>query len=250
MVIVFAAGNAGSGAQTVGSPGTAKNVITVGAGENVQAMGGSDQCGWPDSVANSANDITSFTSRGPCADTRKKPEIVAPGTHVSGGVAQAASPGPNGTANACFTGNGICGGVGSNFFPSGQQFYSTSTGTSHSTPCVAGGCALIRQFFINQGMPVPSPAMTKALLMNSARYMTGSGAGGTLWSNVQGMGEMNLGEAFNRGAVTPTIFKDEDAINNLFTASGQTRVFNGSVADISKPFRVTLAWSDARSHLW
>src|SRR5207302_1313139 len=31
MVIVFASGNAGAGAGTVGSPGTAKNVITVGA---------------------------------------------------------------------------------------------------------------------------------------------------------------------------------------------------------------------------
>ena len=38
MVIVFAAGNAGPDAETVSSPGSAKNVITVGAAENVQAI--------------------------------------------------------------------------------------------------------------------------------------------------------------------------------------------------------------------
>jgi hypothetical protein len=244
MVIVFAAGNAGSGAQTVGSPGTAKNVITVGAGENVQAFGGSDGCGEPDTLADSANDIATFSSRGPCVDGRKKPEICAPGTHVSGGVAQTASPGATGTANACYTGSGVCGGVSSIFYPPGQQFYTASSGTSHSTPCVAGACALIRQFFINQGMAPASPAMTKAMLMNSARYMNGSGANDTLWSNNQGMGELNLGDLFARGAVTPTVFRDEVAAD-IFTASGQTRTFSGTIADSTKPFRVTLAWTDA-----
>lgn len=246
MVIVFSAGNAGSGSGTIGSPGSAKNIICVGAAEGVQAFGGSDGCATPDSQANSANDMVSFSSRGPCTDGRKKPDIVAPGTHISGGVVQAANPAATGTADSCFTANGVCGGTGgSDFFPvSGQQLYTASSGTSHSCPAVAGGCALIRQFFINQGMTPPSPAMTKATLMNSARYLTGTGANDTLPSNSQGIGEMNLGEAFNRGAVTPTLFRDQVA-GDMFTASGQTRVFTGTIADSSKPFRVTLAWTDA-----
>ena len=55
--IVFSAGNNGSGDTTIGSPGTAKNLITVGAAEDVNPFGGSDGCGTPDSGANSANDI-------------------------------------------------------------------------------------------------------------------------------------------------------------------------------------------------
>ena len=243
MVIVFAVGNY-SNSQTVESPGTAKNVITVGAAENVQAFGGTDGSGVDDSGADNANDIVDFSIRGPCADGRIKPDIMAPGTHVSGGAPQEANPGTNGMALACFllNGDGVSGGVGGNlFYPSGQQFYTASSGTSHSTPCVAGGCALLRQYFINNGWGPPSPAMTKAYLMNSARYMTGAYANDTLPSNNQGMGEMDLGMAFDG---TARILRDE-APADLFTASGQTRTFTGTIADSGNPFHVTLAWTDA-----
>ena len=70
--IVFSAGNDGSGASTIGSPGTAKNVITVGAAENVNPFGGTDGSGIADSGANNANDIISFSSRGPCTDLPQK----------------------------------------------------------------------------------------------------------------------------------------------------------------------------------
>ena len=75
----------GPGANTTGSPGTAKNVITVGASEASRPFGGADQCGVADTGADSANDIVDFSSRGPTSDGRSKPDIVAPGTHVSGG---------------------------------------------------------------------------------------------------------------------------------------------------------------------
>ena len=259
MVIVFAAGNAGSGTQTVGSPGTGKNVFTIGASENVCSLSsanggvdaaGDDGCDVPDTGADSANDIASFSSRGPCSDGRKKPDIVAPGTHVSGGVAQNGPPSPSGigSAIACFKATGVCslpggGAEGSpeDFFPLNQEFYTTSSGTSHSTPALAGCCALLRQYFINQSLNPPSPAMTKAYLMNSTRYLDGVGANDPLWSNNQGMGEVDLDTAFDGTART---LRDE-APADKFTSTGQTRIFTGSVADTSKPFRVTLAWTDA-----
>ncbi len=248
MVIVFVAGNDGPGPQTINSPGTGKNVITVGASENVQPFGGTD-CLIGDSGADSANDIIFFSSRGPCGDGRHKPDLVAPGTHVTGGVFQAAQVMPpfsgNGVAGACFNGSGVCGGVGIHFFPTTvpqQQYYTASTGTSHSTPAVAGAAALIRQAFINHGLSPASPAMTKAALMNSARYMTGANADDDLWSNTQGMGAANLDGFFDM-FVTPTIFKDAIPAD-IFTATGQQKVITGTISDSGKPFRVTLTWTD------
>jgi subtilisin-like proprotein convertase family protein len=241
MVILFSSGNQGPAANTVGSPGTAKNVITVGAAENVQAFGGSDGCGVADNRANSANDMANFSSRGPCDDGRIKPDIVAPGTHVTGGVFPIVSPPVNGQADACFDGSGVCGGVGIDFFPAGQQWTTASSGTSHSTPAVAGGAALLRQYFINNGINPPSPAMTKAYLTNSARYLTGAVAGDTLPSQGQGMGEMNLGFAFDG---VSRILKDQIA-GLEFSTTAQSRTFIGTVSDPSKPFRVSLAWTDA-----
>jgi hypothetical protein len=260
MVIVFAAGNDGPSANSVSPPGTGKNIISVGGGQNVQPFGGEDQgvvgedgSDVGDNGADDANAIINFSSRGPCNDGRIKPDLVAPCTHVSGGVPQQTLTGPvgDGDALACFLadGSGVSGGVGTNgginlFFPDGQQFYTASSGTSHSTPAVTGGCALVRQYFLNNsliGTNPPSPAMTKAFLMNSARYMTGSGADDTLWSDNQGMGEMDLGMAFDG---TTRMLRDEAAAD-MFTASGQTRVFTGTVGDPTKPFRVTVAYTDA-----
>jgi PKD repeat protein len=259
-VFVFAAGNAGSGTQTVGAPGTAKNVITVGASENVRSLStgnggndgsGNDGCSIPDTGADNANDIATFSSRGPCSDGRIKPDLVAPGTHISGGVGQISpppSPSGTGSAIACFKGTGVCalpggGSVnnGNDFFPLGQQFYSTSSGTSHSTPAVAGCCALLRQYFINNAFAPPSPAMTKAYLMNSTRYLNGVGANDSLWSNNQGMGEADLDTAFD---ANPRLLRDQVSADK-FTATGQSRSYAGTVSDTSKPFRVTLAWTDA-----
>ena len=272
IVIVFSDGDDGPGARTVSPPSTAKNIIAVGGAENVRSMStanggnnsmGEDGCTTFDTDANSANDIASFSGRGPCSDGRIKPDIVAPCSHITGGAPQSfPPPDPSGTGSAldCFfnfgaefdpifgaDSLGVCAGLGSetigasNFFPVGQQFFTESSGTSHSAPAVAGACALLRQYFINQSLPPPSPAMTKACLINSARYLTGSGANDNLWSVSQGMGELDLGTAFDG---TMRTLRDELA-DDKFTASGQTRTFSGSVNDPSLPFRITLAWTDS-----
>jgi hypothetical protein len=253
MVILFAAGNDGPGANTIGSPGTGKNMITVGAAENVHPFGGADGCGTTDAEADSANDIVGFSSRGPTDDARFKPEIVAPGTHVTGMAFVTPDSTGNGTAVATYRAVGVCAGVGgANWFPSGQTWYTASSGTSHSTPALAGGAALVYQQFINNppylanfrtpaGSAPPSPALTKAYLVNSTRYMTGVSANDTLPSNSQGMGMMNLGRAFDG---TPRAIRDQVAADT-FSGSGQVRGFTGTIPDNTKPFRVTVAWTDA-----
>lgn len=227
LTVVFAAGNDGDGANTVGSPATAKNVITVGASENFRQTG-TDGCAVDNTGANNVNDIINFSSRGPVnsggGDGRIKPDIMAPGTHIEAGIPQ-----------SNYDGTSVC----DKYFPTGQTLYGWSSGTSHACPAVAGGAALVYQDFLNKSLSAPSPAMVKAHLMNSTSYMNGVGANDTLPSNNQGMGRMNLGRTFD---AVPRILVDQ---TQTLGATGQTYQVTGSVANSSQPFRVTLAWTDA-----
>ena len=227
LLVLFAAGNDGSSSNTVSTPSTAKNIITVGASENWRQTG-TDGCAVGNSGANNLNDIIGFSSRGPInstgGDGRWKPEIVAPGTHVQAGVPQSS-----------YSGSSVC----NAYWPSGQTLYGWSSGTSHSTPALAGGAALVYQDFLNDGLGAPSPAMIKAVLVNSAEYMTGVGANDTLPSNSQGMGLMDMGRAFDNEA---RILVDQ---TELLSGTGGSYSVSGNVNNSSAPFRVTLVWTDA-----
>jgi hypothetical protein len=85
--------------------------------------------------------------------------------------------------------------------------------------------------------------MLKAYLINSATYLTGEHAGGNLPAPRQGWGLVDLGRAFDNAARK---LIDQ---THLFTESGQSFEVRGSVADRSRPLRVTLAWTDAPGSL-
>jgi subtilisin family serine protease len=223
LTILFASGNRGAGGN-LSTPSTAKNVITVGASENLRD--GFDGCNVPPEGGDDIQSIIKFSSSGPCDDGRLKPEIVAPGTHIQGARSQ--DPGFNGT--------GVCGPMD---YPVGQSLYTWSSGTSHSTPAVAGAAALVRHFFLVSTGKAPSPAMVKAYLTNSTSYMTGVLAGGNLPHVNQGWGLMNVGRALDNVART---LIDQDQV---LAATGGVISVKGKVNDPTKPFRVTLAWTDA-----
>ena len=240
MFIVFSAGNAGPGGH-IGSPATAKNVISVGASENYRPEG-FDSCNLdgggnigPDGADN-ALDILRFSSGGPTNDGRAKPDICAPGTHVFGAASTASG----------FFGQGLCAGPGV-YQPPDQSFYTWSSGTSFSAPHIAGAASLVRRFFVSRNLlganKAPSPAMTKAYLLNSATYMSGDNAGGNLPGERQGWGLVDLSRAFDSAK---RVFVDQ---TKLFTESGQTFEIQGSIADRSQPLRITLAWTDAPGSL-
>ena len=148
MVVLVAASNDGSfGHESIGSPGTAKNVITVGALES-------------DSLP--ITTVSYFSSRGSTLDGRLKPDVVAPGQYLS----SAATSYSAGLAT-CATTN--------------------MAGTSMATPTVAGAVALLREFLAEgnhatysaAGAAVssynassPTAALVKAMLISSTAPVT------------------------------------------------------------------------------
>ncbi len=240
MLHVFSAGNDGPGATTLGSPGTAKNVLTVGATQNVRDHGVSDGCA--ESASNNADALAGFSSRGPTADGRVKPDIMAPGVHIQGPASQMAT----------YSGSTVC----NKYYPAGQTLYAWSSGTSHSCPGVAGAAQLAwvyyRDLLTNFARPAgtpsaptagvgaaPSPAMLKALLVNGARYLNSATSGGTLPSPNQGWGDVNL------GLLTDGVARKLVDQTQVFTATGQDFTITGTVTDPTKPVRATLVWTDA-----
>lgn len=223
--IIFSAGNSGPDGGSIGSPGNAKNVITVGAAESYRPTW-TDGCGVGPYGADSAGDIADFSSRGPTSDGRIKPDLVAPGTHIQGAATQI--PG--------YTGNFVC----DRYHPAEQTLYAASSGTSHSTPAAAGAASLLYYYYQQHfSADPPSPAMIKAYLVNSARYQDGLGANDDLPSASQGFGGVFLGRAFDG---LPRVLIDQQG---EFSESGQVYEVRARIADPAKPLRITLAWSDA-----
>lgn len=239
MLHVFAAGNDGNRSSTVGSPGTAKNVLTVGATENVRAQGVFDGCN--EFNGDNADDVADFSSRGPAADGRVKPDIMAPGTHIQGPASQPPD---------AFTGASVCGAAQNDgvapgtdaYYPTGDQtLYTWSTGTSHSTPAIAGLASLIYEYYGRVLRPAhkPSPAMLKALMVNTPRYLTGVGANDSLPSYNQGWGDADL------GAITDGVRRYLVDQSVTLSSTGQSYQVVGRVVAANKPFHVSLVWSDA-----
>lgn len=148
VVVCVAAGNAGPAASTVGSPGCAFKVITVGASDR------SDR-------------IASFSSRGPTADGRLKPDISFPGVAIAS-----------------------CRARGTSMGQVIDDFYTAASGTSMATPHCAGAAALLLN-----AEPQLTPQNVKDRLMNSAKDL------GFQW-NAQGRGRAQVYEAY-LGNTTP-----------------------------------------------
>jgi len=237
MIYVVAAGNSGSNPGTVSSPASGKNVITVGASENVRPTW-FDGCQVDPSGADNANDIIFFSSRGPSPGNLAKPELVAPGTHVQSGASNFSG----------YDGTGVC----DKYHPDGQTEFAASSGTSHSTPAISG-MASLAYWWIEQGgagaaagkvdevggARSPSPALMKAWLIAHARYLTGVSANDDLPSNNQGYGTPILGDMFS---TEPKVLLDQ---SDLVTATGDVKTYSWGVTDPSQPLRIVLAYTDA-----
>lgn len=248
LTMVFAAGNLGPAENAITPPATAKNVITVGASESFRQHSPPSTdipCGGDEDADEHDNtqDMALLSSRGPTADGRSKPDLVAPGTRVTGvATRKRCDPVGCGFLN-CSPDDNWCWIIQdptSGCYPDPEASrYTLSSGTSFAAPAVTGAAALVRQDFLNQFAATPSPAMVKAVMLASAAYLPGlPGAEGVLPSRAQGYGRLNLGTALDG---SPSQRVDQ---THKFTAAGQVFTLGGTVSDGSKPFRVMLVWTD------
>ncbi len=236
LIFVFSSGNSGAGG-TVGTPGNGKNMITVGAAENDRPDDEdgpwTDGCAIGPSGADNAMDVISFSSQGPSPGGRTKPEVIAPGTHIQGTASTASD----------YNGTSVC----DQFRPSGQTDFAASSGTSHSTPAMAGMVSLVWWWIENDQAGLsrvegtgtaPSPALMKAYLSAHTTYLTGALAGDTLPSNAQGYGMPTAGLLFDDAQK----FLHDQSL--LFDNTGEEWDFVGAVADTSRPVRIVMAYTD------
>lgn len=162
VVVCVAAGNMGPDGHTIGSPSAAERAITIGATEG--------------DPASRTDRVASFSSRGPTADGRAKPDLVFPGSGII-------APRASGTA------------LGE---PQGDD-YTAVSGTSQATPMATGTVALLLE--ANARL---TPAEVKSRLIHGAEKLPNFDA------LAQGAGRGDAYNAFTGaegaplGAGTPT----------------------------------------------
>ncbi len=274
---VVAAGNSNeANCGTVRAPGTAKNAITAGATENY-TLGATN--GWSNSSgytfnsdptddyvgtcaynyfpsAQDGRNISSFSAR-KATNSLVKPELVAPGLRVTGPLSRASTwevctkPGLDGTCNGIFCNKNIATGDGIR--------YGFSAGTSFAAPAVSGAAAVLRKWYANiSGNPSanPSPALTKAMLINGGRDIyggvvrqisqDGANPAGTAFLHVadqyQGFGMLSFAGLLDGG--TNHFWADQPVQLNYPVPNW---VAYPAVVDGAKPIRVTLVYTDRYS---
>ena len=193
IVVTVSAGNEGPARYTIGSPGAAADVITVGAMADL-GHGGFSQA--------------YFSSRGPTADNRIKPDISAPGWQIM--AAKAGGPGNQ---------------------------YVEKSGTSMASPFTAGVAALMRQ--VNTAL---SATDIKNTIMSTAR---GWGPAGT--DIDYGAGRLEGYHAIKAAAATPgrTISTPKHAyLSGALSASVTEEWWNIDITDNTYPIGVTMIMSN------
>jgi len=251
MLILFAAGNAGVDsdkdgvidADSIGSPATAKNCLTVGASENVRGdhFGSGKYSNWgfawsanypvspiyEDYMATDSYGIAAFSSRGPTNDGRIKPDVVAPGTFIIS---------TRSSIEGSISGWGII-----------DENYLYMGGTSMATPITAGSAALVREYYTEvENLSSPSAALLKATIINGAINLT-PGQYGTVYQEIDGRPDYSQG--WGRVDIENSIYPQYPKVIEYFDNPKPLNLSdswssNYNVLNSTEPIRLTLVWTD------
>jgi hypothetical protein len=199
---VFSAGNSGPSGLT--APKEAKNLIVTASSLNYRA-GNIDQ-------------LAGSSSWGPAVDGRWVPTIAAPGESIA-----SARNDLGGSCSAAITGT--------------NNLYAFCSGTSMAAPHTSGVVTIATEWWRSfDGGANPSPAMAKALVVNSAVDM----ATADIPNIHEGWGRINVTTLVSPGV--PRAYWDQTSV---FGNTGEQIVLAVAVSDPGEPLKVTLAWSDA-----
>ncbi len=260
VLVVVAAGNTGAAPMgtlvfgSVGTPATAKNVLTVGACQTdrpgfTETWGTRKPRTFPqppasnEPVAGNPDRTANLSSRGPTDYESVKPDLVAPGTFILSTRAAAVDPG-----------------LVWQDFPDFDNRYVYIGGTSMAAPIVAGAAALVRQYLrVERATPAPSSALVKAILLAGAKRLPSLRSAGTQ-EDVgypdfdQGYGRLDLATILptadgpNRRLAFADVPNDSpDALESRSVDQSHRgkATYKVTVAKGSKaPLRVVLTWTD------
>jgi subtilisin family serine protease len=173
----------------VASPGTARGAITVGAFITRPTTGNS-----------TLGNITNYSSPGPTADGRQKPEIIAPGHVLASSRSADVDPADVPAYN-------------------GDNARTAFSGTSMATPVVAGSIAVLLQ-----GAPNLSSNQIKFFITDSAAPGFAGQAG---WNSLYGFGKLDVASLISDAIGNPgDMYSISGAISNGY--SGITITLSGT----------------------
>lgn len=245
---IFAAGNSGVDKNkdgvidggSVSTPGTSKNALTVGASENLLAVGGiqrkiselrnaAENWGaepiFSSKLSDNVNGVAVFSSRGPTRDGRLKPEIVAPGTNILS--ARSHEEGAEALWGAY------------------NADYVFSGGTSMATPLAAGAAAIVREILVkDQKIANPTSALVKAAMMAFATDMAPGQYGTGPTQELKSRPDMNQGYGKVDMSRVMGLKSNAKFIESAGVGTGETAEFKIAAANGQKVSAV-LVYTDA-----
>ena len=199
---IFGAGNSGPGKGSLTSEANSKNALVVGSSQ-IPRPAFSMEARYADQVADSS-------SRGPTADGRIKPELMAPGSAVIS------------ACSSLITGN----------FKANEK-YTRMGGTSMAAAVTGGAVAVVKEY-LNQKMEMknPSSALIKALLINGARPFAG------------GPSEKGFGILDTAGTILALEESSFIMVDNETIKDKDILEYKINIPDTRGAFKATLVWTD------